>query len=36
MDKLEVPVVDGPVVSLCSPALLPSEGKGGPKESCDK
>lgn len=29
-------VVDGPVVSLCSPALLPSEGEAGPKESCDK
>lgn len=36
MDKLRVPVVDGPVVALCSPALLPSEGEGGPKESCDK
>lgn len=36
MQKIRVPVVDSPVVSLCSLALLPSEGEVGPKESCDK
>lgn len=36
MKNLMIPSVDSPVAAISSAAILPSEGKGGPKDSIDK
>lgn len=36
MKQLKVPSVDALVASISSSAILPMEGKGGPKDSCDR
>lgn len=36
MNRLKFPVVDGPAVSFCSPAVYPSKGESGLKEEYNK